>query len=480
MTVTDGQTISFTLPDAQAQKFSCSPPDHTNSVQDIVCHKLLRKVPGKRKVFDATWGERQVIVKLFSDTKRAKHHRIREWEGLNMLCSLKVAAPKPLFFGQDQDGRQIVVIEKIQKSATIKELCAQPVDSEKKLHLNQLMFRELAILHIKGVLQQDLHRGNFLVSGQTLFSLDPAEMKFFSAPLNRKKSLKQVALLASQMRDEKTETVNQLINEYALARGWEFTNNELSAIRTKSANYNKIWIKKSLKKRLRSCSRFKQIKHSCFSSMVDRKFFQNIDPVGQLEKIICEFKNLETLYQDHEQSIRLVNLQDHGLVVRKYPYQKPRLLPQHLFTRSPATRYWLNAHRLSLLNIPTPKPIALIEQTRGKHILETYVFTEHTTSRNSYDFLSDNEISDKLKTTVARQIIEMLDRLKTHKITHGNLGFENILVTDNGPLLTNLDRMKVHGLITTHPTPKEERADFEKKWKKSLEIERLTELITKH
>jgi len=43
-----------------------------------------------------------------------------------------------------------------------------------------------------------------------------------------------------------------------------------------------------------------------------------------------------------------------------------------------------------------------------------------------------------------QQIKNLLDKMGKYRITHGDLKHTNILVTENGPVLTDLDGMKVH------------------------------------
>ena len=43
-----------------------------------------------------------------------------------------------------------------------------------------------------------------------------------------------------------------------------------------------------------------------------------------------------------------------------------------------------------------------------------------------------------------QQIKDLFDKLGKYRITHGDLKHLNILITDNGPVLTDLDGMKVH------------------------------------
>ena len=96
--------------------------DSDNHTESLSCTKLLRFVPGRRKVYEASWNNKDVIVKIFSHTLSAKRHLRREWKGLTNLTSRKLNAPEPLFYGKTKDNQWVVVAEKISGSSTALEI----------------------------------------------------------------------------------------------------------------------------------------------------------------------------------------------------------------------------------------------------------------------------------------------------------------------------------------------------------------------
>ena len=87
-----------------------------NREETLTCTALLRQVKGKRKIYDALWAGQNVIAKVFSDRFSAKRHLKKEWRGLKHLEQLQLNAPKALFYGEAEDGRQVVITEKIVNS----------------------------------------------------------------------------------------------------------------------------------------------------------------------------------------------------------------------------------------------------------------------------------------------------------------------------------------------------------------------------
>ena len=167
--------------------------------EKITCPASLRKVPGNRGVFDGLSGDRLVIIKLFFDPRRAGVHRERKWQGLKRLQSLGMKTPAPLFYGQDEYCRQVIIIEKIQHASTLKELWPGTDDPAEKMKWLRLLFRKLADYHLKGILQHDLHLGNFILKDLELITLDPAQMKFQGKPVGRGQAIAQLALLCSRI-----------------------------------------------------------------------------------------------------------------------------------------------------------------------------------------------------------------------------------------------------------------------------------------
>ncbi|GAG36099.1 unnamed protein product, partial [marine sediment metagenome] len=91
----------------------------------------------------------------------------------------------------------------------------------------------------------------------------------------------------------------------------------------------------------------------------------------------------------------------------------------------------------------TPRPLAYIERRRGTLVWESYLVTECVKGQRLYDFLQDGNVAEEERSKVTQQVRELVDELGKHRISHGDLKHSNILITDNGPVLTDLDGMKV-------------------------------------
>ena len=154
----------------------------------LTCKAVLRAIAGRREVYDAVWKDRPVIVKVFMHKISARRHLNREWRKLNLLRQRKLSCPEPLFYGKTNDRHLAMVVEKITDSTEAIECFNKAKNDTEKMNLLVLICKELARQHSKGILQKDLHLGNFLVRGQEVFAIDMARIHLCHSEPGRKKS----------------------------------------------------------------------------------------------------------------------------------------------------------------------------------------------------------------------------------------------------------------------------------------------------
>lgn len=199
-----------------------------------------------------------------------------------------------------------------------------------------------------------------------------------------------------------------------------------------------------LKKYLRTSQRYLQIKDGRYIAVFDRDFCQDAEPLELIEKIDTLMDKGRILKNDDTCYVSRLTWNSKDVVVKRYNHKGFIHSLRHTIKRSRARRNWLHGHRLGMLNIATPRPLAYIEQRRGLLVWQSYLVTEYVKGRELKDFLRDDKTSEKKRSIVSGQVAELLDSLSDHKITHGDLKHSNILITESGPVLTDLDAMRVH------------------------------------
>jgi tRNA A-37 threonylcarbamoyl transferase component Bud32 len=414
------------------------------SKETLLCTDLLRAVPGRRQTYDALWKENQVIVKTFSHKISARRHLSREVRGLNQLQKRGLNSAKPLFYGKAQDGRWAVVIQKIVNSTTALDVFIETTGKHKKRDLLMQVSRELAQQHNKGVIQKDLHLGNFLLSDDQIYTLDPGQMQFFSSPVSRRKSISQLAVLVCCFPDSDTTSVEALCQEYFKTRDWEYRKSDERLLLKQMTLHRKRGIRHGLKKCLRTSKRYERIKTGSFTAVFDRSFCQETEPddfINQIDALMDAgqiLKNGNTCY------VSRVTWDGTDAVVKRYNHKGSIHSLRHTIKRSRARRGWLHAHHLDMREIPTPKPLAYIERRKGSLIWNSYLVTQYAEGPSLYHFLHNGTITPEQRATTIRQVKSLLTQLAKYRITHGDLKHTNILITKNGPTLTDLDSVRFH------------------------------------
>jgi tRNA A-37 threonylcarbamoyl transferase component Bud32 len=421
-------------------KNSCS----NNRQESLRCLALLRAISGRRRVYDALWNNREVIVKVFPHKISANRHLKREWRGLCLLRERGLNAPEPLFFGKTVDGSLVVVMEKITDSSTAIDVFNKATSPAAKLNLLILACKELAKQHSKGVLQKDLHLGNFLLQGENLFTVDPAQMCFLPRQANRSESIPQLALLASALAEEDVEGVKSLCEEYAAARSWKFSPADMTAFWKKLAAHGKRIIKKGLSKCLRTNKRHIRLTKYGYRAVAERDFFEKVDFAWLLQNVDDLMRDGQILKDGNTCFVSRINLAGKEIVVKRYNYKGFIHSVRHTLKRSRARRNWLHAHRLGMLNIPTAAPLAFIEKRKLMIVCKSYFITEYIPGRKLDDFLQDDDVRRELRMSTVKTVEELLNKLSRHRISHGDTKRSNILILENKPFIIDLDSMTAH------------------------------------
>jgi len=412
--------------------------------ESLLCTNLFRIVPGRRATYDARWNDKSVVAKVFSHKIHARRHLGKEWRGLIRLQKLGLSSPKPLFNGKTEDGQWIVVLEKIAESATILDILNENSDEQKKMDLSIRVYRELANQHSKGILQKDLHLGNFLLAGDRIYALDPGKMRFYRHEIPRKKSISQLALLLCCLPTSDITTTRVICREYFKARDWHFEKSDEALLQKQMDAYRKRGIRRALKKSLRTSGKYLKITNKTCSAVFDRGFCHEAEQLDFVGKLDALMDGGEILKDGNTCYVSRLSFNGKDVVVKRYNNKGFLHSLRHTIKGSRARRGWLHGHRLGMLNIATPKPLAYIEQHKGLLVEKSYLVTQYVEGQRLYDFLRDDNVANEQRTEVLQTIKTMLEKLAEYRITHGDLKHTNILITETGPVLTDLDGMKVH------------------------------------
>jgi len=417
-----------------------------NQAEVLSCKRYLREIPGVREVYDAVWKDKAVVAKVFSRKIGASRRLRKERAGLHRLKSCGINTPELLFCGKTPDGRLAVVTEKIADSSTVLEALRNTASTAERADLLVQVCRELARQHVNGVLQKDLHLGNFLLDGERIFTLDPGQMQFFGQAVTRAKSISQLAMLARNFRPDATESISRLCLEYFAARHWNFEKADETMFRRQVKIHTKRTIQRTLRKCLRTSKRTLRIKTSRHLAVFDRTFCRGARPedfIGQIDDLMDKGRILKVGNTSH---VSRLSWNGRDVAVKRYNHKGLIHSLRHTIKRSRARHSWLHAHRLGVLRIATAKPVAYIEQLKGPLVWNSYLVTEYIEGQQLDCFLQDCNVSREQRVATIRRTLDMLGKLQDNRITHSDLKYSNILITGSGPVLIDLDAMAVHRL----------------------------------
>lgn len=141
---------------------------------------------------------------------------------------------------------------------------------------------------------------------------------------------------------------------------------------------------------------------------------------------------------------------NHDIVIKRFRHVSLVHSIRHAIKKSRARRAWANGHHLRRLDIPTPPPLAYVDEYRGPLLWQSFLITAYAEGQNLYSFLRDAGVPDGRKRRLVHQILRLIDRLGSHGVSHGDMKHTNILWDGVKIVLTDLDGMEIHRLAWLH------------------------------
>jgi len=427
------------------------PADMTIRIRDGICEaaeaicwceELIRYVPGRRRVFRGRWDGQDVIIKAFCHKWLAHRHAVREWKSLCRLQSLGLSCPQALFYGQDAQGQWICASGAIANAKDVFAVFEAGLDVPGKIDILVDIAREVAKQHSKGVLQKDMHLGNFLYDRKRVYALDTSQMRFFRKPIGINRSLAMLGLLCTNLPQETEKTAKA----YFQARGWQNDKTLHKRLYCCIERARRAGLKRTLKKTLRDSKRYYRFENRPLCGMFSKSFCPPAEAPGFAGQIDRLMEKGQILKRGNTCFVSRIKWNERDVVLKRYNYKSFWHCLRHTLKGSRAKRAWLNGHRLGELDIGTPLPVCFIEKRRGAMLHCSYIINEFVDGPNLHGFLKDQNRTQQERTNTIEQIKTLLDRLHKYRITHGDLKPSNILITKDGPALLDLDSMRLHHL----------------------------------
>ena len=199
-----------------------------------------------------------------------------------------------------------------------------------------------------------------------------------------------------------------------------------------------------MRKFLRTNKRHLRFKEDRCNGIAERNFCDGhglTEFITKLDLLMDEgriLKNGNTCYVSH------LCWNNKDVVVKRFNYKGLLHSIRHTIKGSRAKKGWINGHRLCMLEIATPRPLAYFEKLRGPFLWKSYLVTEYVNGKQLDRYIDKNKINQKQVDEVMKQIKSLTDKMAKYKITHNDLKHSNILITDNGPVIIDLDALRIH------------------------------------
>ena len=200
--------------------------DAPRDCSTVICHELIRHLPGKRIVCRGTWEGQAVAIKLLFQRGQSKRHWLRQERRTAALIQGEIPVPLPLYSGRYATSSAYplkgycIISTFIQGGKRLDEAWTTANAAEKRKALLGAALACLAGMHEKGFMQQDLHFQNFLIHRSLFYILDPDGISISKQPLGKRDSLGNVALFLAQLPPRYDRWAPQLVEWYVEMRGW--------------------------------------------------------------------------------------------------------------------------------------------------------------------------------------------------------------------------------------------------------------------
>ena len=153
------------------------------------------------------------------------------------------------------------------------------------------------------------------------------------------------------------------------------------------------------------------------------------------------------------------------VVIKRYNNKGAWHCLKNTFRRSRAEKSWIKSLVLSDIGIFTPPPIGWFVEKRNGLYFRSYFVMDYCEMPTLHSFLMENRPNERSWKQITNGMAVLLERLKEHRITHGDLKHSNVLIGDNQIGILDLDAMIIHRNPVTYRI---KRSKDERKFKERL------------
>jgi len=320
-------------------------------------------------------------------------------------------------------------------------------------------------LHRKGILHRDFHWGNILIKEEGkndyrfyLMDLHRVELK---STVSRGERIKNLASLNTGFcqvvsRAERLRFLKAYVE--GDEKGKECYPRFSRLVEEKTEQMlKKIWQKRE-KRCLRANKYFISFKSPAYRGIIDREYYSD-GLLALLKNPDQAFSEpLSTIIKDSPTASSwsmplTISERKVEVYIKRYNYQNFFYASKYFLRASRGKRAWRRAHGFVARDIPTPHPVAFVEQRKGRFLIKSYLITRGVDRSISLATLLEKGISALPQEACTRkceflhQGAHLVRKMHERGVCHRDLKASNILVCEREGrkelLLIDLDSARI-------------------------------------
>ena len=440
----------------------------------LVVEQWLRVLPGRRYVGRAQWQGRAVLAKLMVGSGGQRHFS-RESDGAALLSSQGLPTPALMASGWQAGEGGCLLFDFLPDARSLwdawGEINHEPYLSESQAALLGRALELIAVMHGKGLWQEDLHLDNLLLHRDTLHIVDGGGVRAEKPgqPLPRERVLSNLGVFFAQLPKEVEPFIEELLVHYLLVNGEHAL--PLEAL-LKEVREVRAWrLGDFMSKVVRDCSLFSAA-IGAFGATVVRR-----DEAAPLQPVLADpdaFIGRGRLYKTGgAATVAATDLAGRPLLIKRYNIKNTLHWLKRFWRPSRAWHSWVEGNRLDFLGIATPRLLAVIERRwlwmRGPAWLITELLDGEDIIARFEPHLDGAPPDEEL-----RALDRLFAALIRERISHGDLKGHNLFWEQGRWALIDLDAVQQHRSDTSFARAfARDRARFLRNWPADSALYRL-------
>jgi len=163
----------------------------------------------------------------------------------------------------------------------------------------------------------------------------------------------------------------------------------------------------------------------------------------------CDQMGQRWLKQDRTATVGITSFDGIEIVVKRYNARSAFHIVKRALRVSRAEHSWRNAHRLLSLGIPTPRPIAAVEERLGPVRRRAWYLSEYLPGTLLSDWFGSRIDLNEGDADLLDQIERCFRLMYENRIAHGDTKATNWIIVDGKLHLIDLDAMRQFGRDAT-------------------------------